>query len=232
MSQTYFPTPGTNLTGFSEDRKKNGMRALDSVDGLAQKNARMWQIISLVSLSSFFIALGVLIYAVNLPKTIPVIVTVDSTTGKAEYVGKIDKSLYGKEAIPEIAKIYQMKELITKMYTKYIDRSAQQVYIDEAYALVQKGAVGLLDNFFRQNNPYQDFGKYVQTVDIQEPLKQTDKTYFVNFTVVKKHLEGYILSEEEYTALINLDFYDSVPESNVLGIYIVNFDITKKNKGA
>lgn len=55
MAKTFFPTDGTNLTSFSADRKKSGMMALDSVDGLSQKNARMWQIIALVSLSSFFI---------------------------------------------------------------------------------------------------------------------------------------------------------------------------------
>ena len=49
MAKTFFPTDGTNLTGFSKDRKKSGMAALDSVEGLSQKNARMWQIIALLN---------------------------------------------------------------------------------------------------------------------------------------------------------------------------------------
>lgn len=228
MAKTFFPADGTNLTGFSKDRKKSGMAALDSVDGLSQKNARMWQIIALVSLSSFFISLGILVYAVNLPKTVPVIVTVDSE-GHANYIGKVDKSLYGRQAIPENAKYYQMKKLIKNMYTIVIDENAQQDYIAEASAIVQDGAVQQLDIFFRQNNPFTDFGEYVQSVDIQQPLRQTDKTYFINFNVIRKNPNGYTIFSEEYTALINLDFYESVPESNPLGIYITNFDIKLKS---
>lgn len=227
MAKIFFPTDGTNLTDFSADRKKSGMAALDSVDGLSQKNARMWQIIALVSLSSFFIALGIIIYAVNLPKTVPVIVTVDSE-GHANYVGKVDKSLYGKQAVPENAKYYQMKRLLKDMFTIVIDKNAQQDYISEANSIVQKGAVQQLDLFFRENNPFKDFGEYVQSVEIQQPLKQTEKTYFINFEVTRKNSNGYAIRAEEYTALINIDFYESVPESNPLGIYITNFDIKPK----
>lgn len=227
MAKTFFPADGTNLTGFSKDRKKSGMAALDSVDGLSQKNARMWQIIALVSLSSFFISLGILIYAVNLPKTVPVIVTVDSE-GHANYVGKVDKSLYGRQAIPENAKTLPMKNLIKYMFTKYIDKDAQQNNIDLAYSIVQAGAVAQLDLFFMENNPYEDFGDYVQSVKIQDALKQTDKTYFINFEVIRKSLNGYVIYSQEYTALMNIDFYESVPESNPTGIYITNFDIKLK----
>lgn len=227
MAKTFFPTDGTNLTGFSADRKKFGMAALDSVDGLSQKNARMWQIIALVSLSSFFIALGILIYAVNLPKTVPVIVTVDSE-GHANYAGKVDKSLYGRQAVPENAKYYQMKRLIKDMFTIVVDKDAQQEYIAEANSIVQKGAVQQLDLFFRENNPFKNFGEYVQSVEIQQPLRQTDKTYFINFAVTRKSPNGYAIFIENYTALVNIEFYESVPESNPLGIYITNFDIKLK----
>ena len=227
MARTFFPANGTNLTAFSEDRKKKGMAALDSVDGLAQKNARMWQIIALVSLSSFFISLGLLGYAVNLPSTIPVIVTVDGE-GHANYVGKVDKSLYGRQAIPENAKYYQMKNLIKNMFTKYIDRDAQQTCVDLAFSIVQAGAVQQLDLFFRENNPFKDYGKYVQNVEIQQPLRQTDKTYFINFEVTRKTPDGYTIYSQTYTALVNIDFFESVPESNPLGIYITNFDIKIK----
>ena len=203
------------------------MAALDSVDGLAQKNARMWQIIALVSLSSFFISLGLLGYAVNLPSTIPVIVTVDGE-GHANYVGKVDKSLYGRQAIPENAKYYQMKNLIKNMFTKYIDRDAQQNCVDLAFSIVQAGAVQQLDLFFRENNPFKDYGKYVQNVEIQQPLRQTDKTYFINFEVTRKTPDGYTIYSQPYTALVNIDFFESVPESNPLGIYITNFDIKIK----
>ena len=73
-------TPFNAKKESSDSKKKRGVdeafTMADTIAGMSQKNARMWQIIALVSLSSFFISLGILIYAVNLPKTIPVIVTV------------------------------------------------------------------------------------------------------------------------------------------------------------
>jgi hypothetical protein len=101
MPQSFYLPEGTNGTAFTRD--DHNLEMADTIDGLAQKNARMWQIITLVSLSSFFIALGILIYAVTLPETVPVVVTVNSE-GEAAYVGKIDKSSYGKTAVPDIAR--------------------------------------------------------------------------------------------------------------------------------
>lgn len=73
----------------------------------------------------------------------------------------------------------------------------------------------------RENNPFTDFGEYVQSVEIQQPLRQTENTYFINFDVTRKNPGGYTIYSEQYT---NIDFYESVPESNPLGIYITNFD--------
>jgi type IV secretion system protein VirB5 len=75
-----------------------------------------------------FIALGVLIYAVTLPKTVPVVVTVN-TEGEAAYAGKIAKPAYGKTAVPDIAKEYQIKRLISKMHQWAADTEAQQLCI-------------------------------------------------------------------------------------------------------
>ena len=121
-----------------------------------------------------------------------------------------------------------MKRLIKDMFTIVVDKNAQQEYIAEANSIVQKGAVQQLDLFFRENNPFKNFGEYVQSVEIQQPLRQTDKTYFINFAVTRKSPNGYAIFIENYTALVNIEFYESVPESNPLGIYITNFDIKLK----
>ena len=55
----------------------------------------------------------------------------------------------------------------------------------------------------------------------QLSLRQTENTYFINFDVTRKNPGGYTIYSEQYT---NIDFYESVPESNPLGIYITNFD--------
>ncbi|MDR2160170.1 MAG: type IV secretion system protein [Treponema sp.] len=221
MPQSFYVPEGTNGTAFTRDDRN--LEMADTIDGLAQKNARTWQIIALVSLSSFFISLGVLVYAVSLPKTVPVVVTVNPE-GEAVYAGKIDKSSYGKTAVPDIAREYQVKRLLTKTHQWVADKEAQQAYIAEAQSIVQSNAVRQLDLFFRSNNPFAEFGNKTRSVAIEPPLKQTDKTYIVYFTTLEKLRSGYEGEKIRWSALINLDQYEPSIE-NPLGLYITNFDI-------
>lgn len=196
---------------------------MDTINGLNQKNARMWQIIALVSLSSFFISLGIIAYAVTLPKTVPVIVTVNPE-GQAVYVGRVNRSMYTSSTIPEIAKTYSIKRLLTTMHLWVIDRSAQQLYIEEAFSLVQSGATSQLDIFFKANNPYTNLGKFTRSIEIEPPLKQTDTTYISYFTTTEKNTDGYTTKISRWSALINLELFETT-ESNPLGLYIISFDI-------
>jgi type IV secretion system protein VirB5 len=221
MPQSFYVPEGTNGTAFTQD--DHNLETADTVDGLAQKNARTWQLIAIVSLSSFFIALGALVYAVSLPKTVPVVVTVNPE-GEAAYVGKIDKSAYGKTAIPDIAKEYQVKRLLAKTHQWVADKEAQQAYIAEAQSIVQSNAVRQLDLFFRSNNPFADYGSKTRSIAIEPPLKQTEKTYIVYFTTLEKYRSGYEGKKIRWSALINLDQYEPSIE-NPLGLYITNFDI-------
>lgn len=202
---------------------KKALTMFDTIQGTAAKNARMWQIIALVCLGLIFVNIPIEIHALNLPKTVPVIVTVNNE-GKAEYVGKVDKSMYGKNSIPEIGKIYQIKQLITLMNSWVIDRDAQRNYVAQSQKLVQAGAVDQLDSFYRENNPYDDFGTRIQSVDIEEPLKQSDAVYIVYYTRTTKTVSGYTIREERFAMLVTIEYYQPTTD-NPLGIYITNFDI-------
>jgi type IV secretory pathway TrbF-like protein len=218
---SFFPPSGDNHTNFTGDPRD--LTLVDTFNGLAQKNARMWQIIALVSLTAFFISLGICAYAVTLPKTVPVIVTVNPE-GRASYVGRIDRAIYTSASIPEISKLYTIKHLLTTMHTWVIDRTAQERYINEAIALVQSGAISQLDRFFRSNNPFTHFGEVTKTIDIEPPLKQTETTYIVYFTTTEKFRSGLMKDSTRWSALINLEIFE-VNEKNPLGLYIVNFDL-------
>jgi type IV secretion system protein VirB5 len=223
---SFFPPAGDNHTNFTSDSKN--LSLVDAVNGQAQKNARTWQIVALTSLASFFISLAIIAYAVALPKTVPVIVTV-GPEGRASYVGRVERSMYASSSIPEIAKIYAVRRLLTAMHTWFIDRAAQDMAVNEAASLVQSGAVNQLDLFFRANNPYARLGEITRSVDIEPPLRQTDSTYVVYFTTTEKDINGYARKAARWSALITLDLFETV-ESNPLGLYIVNFDIKELPK--
>lgn len=234
MLQTFIPTNNPE-TPFNtrEIKKKNKNKEggydketvylAGTLQSVYMKTARMWQIIALVCLSAIFIALGICGYSVTRPATIPVIVTVNEE-GYASYVGKVDKSYWGQGAIPENAKTYQIKRLVANMYTWVIDKRAQKSYIKECEAICQGQAIDFLNTFFLENNPFSWTGIRTQTVDIEEPLKQTERTYVVYYTVrtFEKGLEHDV---RRYSMLVTLDFFKSVPENNPLGIYISSFDI-------
>jgi hypothetical protein len=59
MAQSFYIAEGSNGTAFTQD--DHNLEIADTINGIAQKNARTWQIVALVSLASFFIALGILI---------------------------------------------------------------------------------------------------------------------------------------------------------------------------
>lgn len=232
MTQIFMPdnNPETPFNTEKVSRKgrkgKVDVRTLymaDTIQAISQKNARMWQIIALVSLVSFFISLGICFYAVTLPKTVPVIVTVDSD-GYTNYVGKVDRSAYGKTAVPEQAKTYVIKKLITNMHTRVIDPEAQRRFIDECLHVCQGSAVTQLDEFFMVNNPFSRMGIITSTVSLEEPLKQSERTYVIYFTV-STYQSGNLIESHKFSALISLDFFPGTPETNPLGIYVSSFDI-------
>ena len=225
------PTPFNSMTKKKVPKNSDGynkemVAAADTIQGLSQKNARMWQIIALVSLSAFFISLFICFYAVRLPKTIPVIVTVD-TNGSATYVGKVDKSYWGKSNIPDHHKTYQVQKLINNMYTWVIDPVAQNSYIKECENICQGTALNQLDTFFRENNPFDFLGLETQTVEMDAPLKQSDRTYVVYYDAIR-YRNGYETNRVRYSALVTIDYFEVTEETknlNPLGVYITSFDI-------
>ena len=240
--KTFFSDGDAAPTPFNSQTKKNSPKnsdgynkemvaAADTIQGLSQKNARMWQIIALVSLSSFFISLFICFYAVRLPKTVPVIVTVD-TNGTATYVGRVEKSNWGKTSIPEQHKTSQVKKLISNMNTWVIDKYAQNSYIRECENIGQGNASNQLDVFFQENNPFNYLGIYTQTVKMDEPLKQTDRTYVIYYDVMR-FSNGYESQRKRYSALVTLDYFEVTEETkdlNPLGVYITSFDIKEVEK--
>jgi type IV secretory pathway TrbF-like protein len=218
MQITFVPE-GNASTPFNQDDRN--LEAASNWNGIQQENARMWQIIALASLSSFFIALGLIAYAIRLPDTKLIVVAV-TPDGQATYFGKVDKTYTA--AIPEISKEYQIKQFISLTHIWVIDADAQRKYIADTERMVQGAAIGALRSFYTANNPFNNIGILTQSVKLEPVLRQTDKTYVVYFTVTQKNSSGYDSGTKRYSALVNIEYFDSTFD-NPLGLYITNFDI-------
>jgi len=202
---------------------KEAVYVVGTLQATYMKTARMWQILALSFLGALFLSIIICAYSVTRPATVPVIVTVNDE-GYANYVGKIDKSYWGAGAIPENAKTFQIKRLVGNMNTWVIDKRAQQGYIKECESICQGQAIDLLNTFFLENNPFSWIGIRTRTVDIEEPMKQTERTYVVYYNVTTFD-KGMEMERRRYSMLVTLDFFKGVPETNPLGIYISSFDI-------
>lgn len=203
----------------------------NTIQSISQKNARMWQIIALVSLTSFFAALGICVYAVNLPKTVPIIVTVDRD-GKSRYEGRVDTSYNAKNRIPESAKTYQIKRLIKNMFTWSFDPTVQKTQLRECEAICAGDtARGQLNAFFLENNPFDWIGVKTQTVEIGEPMPLTDRTYNVFFRV-DTFSRGRLEKSEFWIALVTIDYMDGDRDQNPLGIYVTSIEVRIDKTGA
>lgn len=235
MLKTFIPDNDAPPTPFNTRRTKNkdgsfnatAVSMASTIQGISQRNARMWQIIAIAAVCY---SLFVTTYEILRPRpqTVPVVVTVDSE-GQANYVGKIDKNYWGTSKIPENAKTYQIKRLVANMYTWVIDRSAQNSYIKECEYICQGNAVTQLNAFFTENNPFNYIGRRTQSVKMEEPLKQTDRTYVMYYDV-NTFAEGRLERQRRFSMLVTIDYFQESPENNPLGIYISSFDIKEVAK--
>ena len=110
------------------------------------------------------------------------------------------------------------------MHSWATDPDAQQLYINEALALVQKGAINELDLFFRRENPFAHNEDYTRTVVIESILHETENTYIVNFITDQKTVTGHPFKKYRWTALITITEFNP-NTNNPLGLYVTHFDI-------
>ena len=175
MKTEFYGPEGEPVTSFTG---QNGLPYHDSFNGAMEKNTRLWKRIAIFSMVCFAGALIAAIRTAQLPKSVPVIITVDGN-GNATYEGKVDRALYGKERIPEIHKEAQILKLINRMYTWVSDRSAQTGYVNDAAGLVQGTAMQQLKNFYQSRNPFDHLGSATSSVICEKPLKERGNTYIV-----------------------------------------------------
>ena len=79
------------MTYYKEEPPKElnpQFKEYDRIIGLQNKENKTWRIIAVASLSFLFLSLLLLLYAIKLPKTIPMVITV-SEYGEAKYVGNV-----------------------------------------------------------------------------------------------------------------------------------------------
>ncbi len=227
MTKTYFPD-GKPVTPFNPQ-----LQHFDMICGQVIKENRILRYVVIVSVAAFFLSIGITMYAVSLPESIPVLVTMNDF-GETRYVGEVSRKNYQNYNVPEIAMQYQIKEFISLYQTLSTDKQVMNKSLQKVYHLLTSQTASKFSTIVKEENLFKDFGSYTREVFFEtEPLKLSDNTYQVDYQVVTRNLQGQLWETNLYRAVVTVKVLQPSEDdikANPLGIYITSFDIKPIDK--
>ena len=222
------------ITYYKEEPPKElnpQFKEYDRIIGLQNKENKTWRIIAVASLSFLFLSLLLLLYAIKLPKTIPMVITV-SEYGEAKYVGNVSKLSYSNMKVPDIAIQYQIKRFVTNMNTITSDAQVMKQNIRDCYNMLSGDAGLKLSNILKNDNPFDKFGDIKQSILLESILQLSPQSYQVDYIQSKITITGVVTDRTRYRGIISIALLEPPEDKkieNPLGIYISDFDFTKVN---
>lgn len=230
MSIKNFSPQGEVTTPFNS--KKNAVNVLqlqhfDFICGQVMRENRILRYVAIISCLAFFVSIGITLYAVSLPESIPVLVTMNDF-GETQYVGAVSRRNYQNYNVPELAIQYQVKKFVNLVHTLSTDRTVMKKSVSNTYHLLTSTTASKYTTMLKENNPFADFGDRTREVIFQtEPLQLSKDTYQIDFQVVTRMTSGNISDNKTVRALVSVNVMKPSEEDikdNPLGIYITAFD--------
>ena len=193
-----------------------------------KKTENRWKVFAYISIGGFILSMCCLVYAVNLPKTVPVIVTLNDF-GEAKYLGEV-KVNYSGIKVPEIAIEYQLRKFVTNKFTIPGDREVLKNNLKDCYACLTSETAAKLSSELKDHNPLKDVEVIRKKVKIESVLNLTKNSYQVDFIVTQSNPYNMNIVEEKYRGVLTTTMLEPNDEDkilNPLGIYIKAYDFTK-----
>ena len=190
------------------------------------RRERKFRIFAWGSCIGFILSLLINLYAVNLPKQVPLVITV-SDWGEAKYVGNISSLNYQGLKIPPIAIEYQIRKFVSNFYEIPGDTQVLKKNLRDCYASVDSLMAEKLSNTLKEDNPMKKVGNVFRTIDIETVLKLTDSSYQVDFVISDKNKTASSVSRRRFRGIISIKLMEPSKNDtilNPLGIYITDFD--------
>lgn len=196
-------------------------------DYISQK--RNWQIIAIISLVISFICVLFLGYSSTQNKLIPYVIEVDKL-GNTAKVGVINNNVDIKN--PNVIK-YSLNTFIYSWRSIWGSPQTQRKLILDAYIYVEQGskAFELLNNDYRENNPFQRATKENVRVNVKSIIPQNIDTWQIEWEESVVNLAEEELSKTTYKGLFRVKQILPTTEEqilkNPLGIFIFDFNYAK-----
>lgn len=230
-----YPPIGEAATPFNS--KKNGpnlqLEHFDFICGQVMSENRILKYVVIVSCLAFFVSIGITLYAVSLPESIPVLVTMNDF-GEANYVGAVSRRNFQNYSVPELAVQFQIKKFINLSHTLSTDKAVMKKNLNVTYHLLTSTTASKYTSLLRENNPFADFGSKTKEVEFQtEPLQLSKDTYQVDYQVKSRLPSGTLTDDVRMRAVVSVKVMrpsDEDIKDNPLGIYITAFDFKEVYK--
>ena len=188
-----------------------------------------WRIFAIASFVMLIISIGVSIWAVSLPKSVPCVITV-SDFGQANYVGPVTKLSYAGLKVPQVAIDYQLTQFVTKRFAVPADGAVLRQNLTDVFRMLTSTTSSKLAEEFKSgDDPRDKFGKSLVTVEVQTILKLSENSYQVDFFITDTTLAGKLNYRDRMRGVLTVAMLEPSPEeqkSNPLGIFFSGFDFT------
>lgn len=207
----------------------------DFICGQVIKENKILRFVVIVSCLAFFLSIGITLYAVSLPESVPVIVTMNDF-GETQYVGPVSRKNFQNYSVPELAVQYQVKDFVELYFVLSTDLKVMQKNNSRIYHYLTTVTAQKLNRLIKEESLYEDFGSRTREVFFEtEPLKLSDDTYQVDIQLTTRDLDGSVMKRKYLRFVITTKLLipsDNDIKDNPLGIYITNFDYKEieKNK--
>jgi type IV secretion system protein VirB5 len=205
---------------------KNPFEAADGVyhDLLkeAKDDKKKWQTLAFVSAAFVVACIGILVYALSMRKTVPVLVAV-AQWGEAQYLGEVKPS--SAMRVPEAAIQYQIRDFITGLRGIPGDSDILYRDITRCYDMITAKGEKKMTAELRSHDPFKEVGKTKRSVTIQTILRLSTETYQADWIETSTGTENLTVRYRGLFTVKLLDPPDKKRVSNPLGIYVDDYDM-------
>jgi len=223
-----------NSSGPAETRFNRVINQYDQYINKIIKDNRIWQ---LTGLCSVIMLLGTIIgwfYIVQIQKEIPLVIEVNEL-GRAKYIGDIrNNANLQNYTVKDYMIESVLRDFISHTRNIYVDQEVMsENYLQASSWCSNEIKMKLRDDLIA-DDPFSMVGKIKRAVLIESGIKTTNNTWQYDWFDVSTDIQGKELSKLRYRGMFTVAIKESRTDNekinNPLGIYIIDYNISKINE--
>lgn len=186
-----------------------------------------WQRIAfIVAIINLSLTLGFL-WLASQSRYIPYVVKVDAL-GNSNFAGYLTHTL----TISPLETNAFIRRYITNTRAVIADPIAEKQALDFVYATSTENTTKILNDFYQKNSPFKTAQQITIEVVVNAVLQKSDKTWQVSWTEIQRDLEGRIVSQTHWEALLTVAQHKTndanILNLNPLGLFVEHMSWTQQ----